>query len=388
VNRDYFEKLTEALRQKKIARPCMIIDRDRLDENLDILHLGIHGHFQVRISDKSLQCIPLLRHVSKRMRTQCFMSYHLPICERVLKAFPDATTLFGKPMPTEAVRQAITKGFFADYPNDLDRVTWLVDTETRVEELGRLARSANVKLRICLETDVGLHRGGFDSPAAAVRALNRLAAWPELSCVGIMGYDAHAIDYPAILGGAEKELVTAQEQFHDFANILQPDQQEILNTGGSSTVLLYEPGHPANDVTIGSAVSKPADFDVSGLADLVPAAVIAAPVLKLVDVDAPGLSRWTRYINAIGRLPRRGIYIYGGKWMAVPVYPEGMHHNNFFGESSNQDFLGIPADCTVEVNDFAFFRPTQSEATLQQLGDIAVYSGGEIVDWWPVICPI
>ncbi len=366
----------------------MIIDRDRLDENLDILHLGIHGHFQVRISDKSLQCIPLLRHVSKRMRTQCFMSYHLPICERVLKAFPDATTLFGKPMPTEAVRQAITKGFFADYPNDLDRVTWLVDTETRVEELGRLARSANVKLRICLETDVGLHRGGFDSPAAAVRALNRLAAWPELSCVGIMGYDAHAIDYPAILGGAEKELVTAQEQFHDFANILQPDQQEILNTGGSSTVLLYEPGHPANDVTIGSAVSKPADFDVSGLADLVPAAVIAAPVLKLVDVDAPGLSRWTRYINAIGRLPRRGIYIYGGKWMAVPVYPEGMHHNNFFGESSNQDFLGIPADCTVEVDDFAFFRPTQSEATLQQLGDIAVYSGGEIVDWWPTICPI
>ena len=222
------------------------------------------------------------------------MSFHLPICERVLEAFPDATTLFGKPMPTEAVRQAITKGFFAENPNDLDRVTWLVDTETRVEELGRFARSANVKLRICLETDVGLHRGGFDSPAAAERALNRLAAWPELSCVGFMGYDAHANDYPAILGGPGKELVTAQEQFRNFANILQHDQQEIMNTGGSSTVLLYGPGHPANDVTVGSAVIKPADFDVPGLADLVPAAVIAAPILKLVDVDAPGLSRWTR----------------------------------------------------------------------------------------------
>jgi D-serine deaminase-like pyridoxal phosphate-dependent protein len=366
----------------------MIVDRDRLDKNLDTLHCGIHEQFRVRISDKSLQCIPLLRHVSDRMRTQCFMSFHIPICERVLKAFPDATTLFGKPMPTDAVRQSITKGFFADFPDDLDRVTWLADTQTRLEELGQLARSANVNLRICLETDVGLHRGGFSSPAAAERALNRLAAWPELSCVGMMGYDAHAIDYPAILGGPGKELVSTQNCFRDFTNVLQHDQREILNTGGSSTVLLYDSDHPANDVTVGSAVIKPADFDVPGLADLVPATVIAAPVLKLVDVNAPGLSRWTRYINAAGRLPRRGIYIYGGKWMAVPVYPEGMRHNSFFGESSNQDFLGIPTDCTVEVDDFAFFRPTQSEATLQQLGDIAVYSDGDIVDWWQVISPV
>ena len=388
MNRGYFEKLTEVLRRNNIASPCMIIDRDRLDKNLDVLHRGIHEQFRLRVSDKSLQCIPLLRHVSDRMQTQCFMSYHLPICERVLEAFPDATTVFGKPIPTEAVRQAITKGFFADNPNDLDRVTWLADTDTRIDELGQLARSANVNLRICLETDVGLHRGGFNSPAATERALNRLAAWPELSCVGMMGYDAHAIDHPAFLGGPGKALLTARNLFRDFTNVLQHDQREILNTGGSSTVLLYEPGHPANDVTVGSAVIKPADFEVPGLADLVPAAVIAAPVLKVVDVDAPGLSRWTRYINAIGRLPRRGIYIYGGKWMAIPVYPEGMHHNNFFGESSNQDFLGIPTDCTVEVDDFAFFRPTQSEAMLQQLGDIAVYSDGNIVDWWPVIGPV
>jgi D-serine deaminase-like pyridoxal phosphate-dependent protein len=366
----------------------MIIDRDRLDQNLDFLHRGIHGQFAVRISDKSLQCIPLLRHVSDRIGTQRFMSYHLPICERVLEAFPEATTLFGKPIPTEAVRQTITKGFFADFPNDLDRVTWLADTEARVEELGQLARSANVRLRICLETDVGLHRGGFNSTAAAVRALKRLADWPGLSCVGMMGYDSHAVDYPAFLGGPGKALVTAQKRFREFSSILQSEQREILNTGGSSTVLLYESGHPANDVTLGSAVIKPAEFDVPGLANLVPAAVIATPVLKVVDVDAPGLSRWTRYLNAIGKLPRRGIYIYGGKWMASPVYPDGMCHNRFFGESSNQDFLGIPSDCTVDVDDFAFFRPSQSEATLQQLGDIAVYSDGDIVDFWPVICPV
>ena len=365
----------------------MIIDRDRLDENLDILHLGIHGHFRVRISDKSLLCIPLLRHVSNRMQTQSFMSYHLPVCEQVLDAFPEATTLFGKPMPTEAGRQAITKGFFAKNAKDLNRVTWLADTEARIAELGQVARSASVALRICVETDVGLHRGGFASPAALERALELLSAWPELSCVGMMGYDSHVIDYPAILGGPKKELITVQKRFRQFSDLLDSNQREILNTGGSSTVLLYASGHPANDVTVGSAVIKPADFDVPGLLELVPAVFIATPILKLVDVHAPGLRRWTRYLNAIGRLPRRGMYLYGGKWMATPVYPEAMHHNNYFGESSNQDFFGISADSDVSVDDFAFFRPTQSEATLQQFGDIAVYSGGRVVDWWPVLHP-
>lgn len=71
--------------------------------------------------------------------------------------------------------------------------------------------------------------------------------------------------------------------------------------------------------------------------------------------------------------------------MAYPVHPAGMCRTSIFGQSSNQDFIGLPTGSDARVDDLAFFRPSQSEAVLQQFGDIAVYSEGRIVDWWPVL---
>ncbi len=39
----------------------------------------------------------------------------------------------------------------------------------------------------------------------------------------------------------------------------------------------------------------------------------------------------------------------------------------------------------LEVDDFIFLRPTQSEAVLLQFGDLVVIRGDEIVDRWPVL---
>ena len=38
--------------------------------------------------------------------------------------------------------------------------------------------------------------------------------------------------------------------------------------------------------------------------------------------------------------------------------------------------------CLAE-DDFVFLRPTESEGVFLQFGDIAVYDGAEIADWWP-----
>jgi D-serine deaminase-like pyridoxal phosphate-dependent protein len=46
--------------------------------------------------------------------------------------------------------------------------------------------------------------------------------------------------------------------------------------------------------------------------------------------------------------------------------------------------MGLPGDATAKPGDYAFLRPTQSEAVLQQFGSIAV-SGGSIVDRWPAL---
>ena len=48
--------------------------------------------------------------------------------------------------------------------------------------------------------------------------------------------------------------------------------------------------------------------------------------------------------------------------------------------------LGVApaASVDLQVDDWIFLRPTQSEFVFLQFGDIAVYDRGRIVDNWPV----
>jgi D-serine deaminase-like pyridoxal phosphate-dependent protein len=39
----------------------------------------------------------------------------------------------------------------------------------------------------------------------------------------------------------------------------------------------------------------------------------------------------------------------------------------------------------LQADDYVFFRPRQSEAVLQQFGDIAVMEDGRITERWPVM---
>ena len=79
----------------------------------------------------------------------------------------------------------------------------------------------------------------------------------------------------------------------------------------------------------------------------------------------------------------RGIFIYGGNWLADPVSPEGLSASGLYGTSSNQQLLVESGRQGLKVDDVVIFRPRQSEAVLLQFGDIAVYDAGKIVDMWP-----
>ncbi|WP_246697346.1 hypothetical protein [Rhizobium sp. G21] len=92
-------------------------------------------------------------------------------------------------------------------------------------------------------------------------------------------------------------------------------------------------------------------------------------------------------MQTLGRFPREGCFLYGGKWMATAVHPDGMRENALWGQSSNQQFMALPNGSMAREGDFAFLRPSQSEAVLQQFGPIAVYSGGEIVEDWTPLPP-
>ena len=377
--RTYFSALSEALRQASVFQPCLMLDLDRLDGNIALVKERLDPGLAVRLVDKSLACLPLLSHIGKALGTDRFMTFHPPISAAVLEAFPAADLLYGKPMPVSAARAVLSRGDVA-----WSRVCWLIDTQERLAESGALAAELGIELRIAFEIDVGLHRGGFASPEALSKALSALPAHKGLRCEGVMAYEAHAPHIPGLFGGPAKALAQASERAAAFVACLGPDQHRILNIGGSKTALLHH-GGAANEVSMGSAFVLPSDFDTAGLDGFQPAAFIATPILKVVEPMLPGPPAVSRLLRALGRFPRKGCYLYGGKWMAEPVFPEGMRKNGLLGLSSNQQFMGLPADAVARPGDYAFLRPTQSEAVLQQFGPIAVLSGGRIVDRWPVL---
>ena len=372
----YFAALSEALKAAEIFRPCLVLDRDRLDGNIALVKERLAPGLAVRLVDKSLPCMPLLSHIARALETNRFMTFHPPVTQAVLDAFPEGDLLYGKPMPVDAARAALTRGGAGWW----SRVCWLIDTPERLAEYGDLAAALDTELRFAFEVDVGLHRGGFASPAE----IKVLTVPERLHCEGIMAYEAHAPEIPGLFGGAARALKQASAKAAEFAAALGPDRPRILNIGGSKTALLHG-GGVANEVSIGSAFVLPSDFDTPGLDGLQPAAFIATPVLKALDPMLPGPPSVSRALQALGLFPKKGCYLYGGKWMAEPVFPEGMKPNGLIGLSSNQQFMGLPASADVKPGDHAFLRPTQSEAVLQHFGAIAVFAGGRIVEFWPVL---
>ncbi|RUU11870.1 DSD1 family PLP-dependent enzyme [Mesorhizobium sp. USDA-HM6] len=372
----YFAELSKALKSAEIFRPCLVLDRDRLDGNIGLVTQRLAPGLAVRLVDKSLPCVPLLSHIAKALGTDRFMTFHPPVTQAVLDAFPLGDLLYGKPMPVGAAKAALTGGGAGWW----SRVCWLIDTPERLADYGVLAAALDIELRFAFEIDVGLHRGGFSSPAE----IEALTIPKGLRCEGIMAYEAHALEIPGLFGGAEKALKKASAKAAEFVAALDPDQRRILNIGGSKTALLHGSG-VANEVSIGSAFVLPSDFDTPGLDGFQPAAFIATPILKAVDPVLPGPAAISRTLQALGLFPRKGCYLYGGKWMAEPVFPKGMKPNGLIGLSSNQQLMGLPAGASVKPGDYAFLRPTQSEAVLQHFGSIAVFSDGRIVEFWPAL---
>ncbi|WP_315834239.1 alanine racemase [Bradyrhizobium prioriisuperbiae] len=383
----YFAGLSAALHAAEIHQPCLVLDLDRLNANIARIKSRLAPGLQVRIVDKSLPCLPLLAHIRKALATDLVMTFHLPVSAAVATEFPSADLLFGKPMPVGAARHALTKGALADPAGPGSRIVWLIDTDERLAAYHALAEELRIDLRFCFEVDVGLHRGGYRNPDALLLALKAQEKYPRLHCQGVMAYEAHIGHVPGLFGGPKAALGKARSLIRQFVACLAPHQRTILNIGGSSTALLYDSGIGANELSMGSAFVLPTDFDVPSLSGLKPAVHIATPILKVVDPQVPGFDDRSWILQKLGKFPRRGCFLYGGRWMAKPVHPPGLTPSQQFWHSTNQQFAGLPDDADVKPDDFAFLRPTQSEFVLQLFGPITVYSGERIVDTWPVLPP-
>ena len=384
---EYFSKVQKALKREAIAEPLVVVDRQRLNANISQLKKMLPSDMGFRIVTKSLPCGPLLTHIATRADTDRLMTFNATMALQMLDLMPTADQLMGKPLPIAAV-----SSFFRTMPirkraEAARQIQFLVDTPQRFLEMRNLAHDKKLHLRVNLEIDVGLHRGGMEPGAEIDNVLQAIANTPNIELSGLMGYEPHLSKIPKLKGWRGRARKGATDAFRaaraQVAAHFSPAEiaKMTFNMAGSPTFGLYSTTSHANEISAGSALVKPSDFDLPILKAFQAAAFIATPALKVSQGIRPPAGE---YAEAIPRKPKAGttIFIHGGYWMAQPVFPSKLKNSTLFGRSSNQEMLVGPARTDLAVDDFVFLRPTQSEAVFLQFPKIAVLDGRRIAEYW------
>ncbi len=364
-----------------------MIDRAKLRANIATLKSHISNRFDYRIVAKSLPSIELLKEVMHAADSNRLMLFHQPFLSQVANEMPRADVLMGKPMPVAAAKNFYASSADSKF-NHQAQLQWLLDTPERLRQYAELADALNVGMRINVEIDVGLHRGGVPDNESLLEMLDIIENSPHLHFAGLMGYEPHIVKVPGdplSYRDAAVEVYSARvAAAREYLGNRWP-ADGTLNAAGSPTYQMYDEGdYPFTELSAGSCLVKPTDFDLATLADHVPASFIAAPVLKTdnelkipVDGVAPLMSAWNPN-------RRKSFFLYGGYWKAVPESPKGLSINPLMGRSTNQELLNGSDSIDLQPDDWVFLRPTQSEFVFLQFGDIAVLEDGVIVDRWPI----
>lgn len=371
-----------ALQQKGQSQPCLVLDRERFAANLALARSRAQPGTGLRVVAKSLAALPMLDLAVQQLGALGVMTFSAAMLQSLLQERPELEHLMGKPLPVGAAAEVLARQEKAP-----EQVIWLIDTVRRAQQYAELARSRGLCLRVAIELDVGLHRGGVEPPELAT-LVAEIQTESALHLEGVMGYEPHLAKLPAPL--KKRSKVAVEQALRGAAELLKQrgvfgpgGNVPLVNTGGSLTFDSYGPAQGVSEVSLGSVLVKPQDFIIPATHGFLSALFIATPILKYrANNPLPGLEG----LSALLRWRRRAnLAIYGGYWKARPVYPHGYDYSGVFGRSSNQEVWSGPQLEASPVDQFAFLHPSQSEAVIPELGEIQVLSEGEITETWSAL---
>jgi hypothetical protein len=154
-------------------------------------------------------------------------------------------------------------------------IQWLVDTKERAMAYADLARAYNLTLRMSIEIDVGLHRGGAFNASVMLDILRFInGSAPVLQWTGFMGYDGHVPNDPLLpIEGPPRFYQQLSLSADTYATFIDAARAEFpsyfagrwptFNGAGSLTISAYQQlnqSSPLNDYAIGSGFLKPSDL--------------------------------------------------------------------------------------------------------------------------------
>lgn len=389
----YFAALNRSLKSTGNYLPNILIDLDKLDLNIQALQATINPKTDLRLVAKSLPSPELLGYIMEKSGTNKLMVFHQPFLSHIANAYPASDLLLGKPMPVN-----VAKTFYQQHSANSTfipekQLQWLIDTEERLQQYLSLAQALNIKVQVNVEIDVGLHRGGLQHAETLDALLTIIKKNSQhLQFSGFMGYDPHVVKLPSIIKSADDAYQESQAIYQSFIDRLyQFDEQYkkrklCFNGAGSPTITMHAEQTVANELSAGSCLIKPTDFDLPSLENFTPATYIATPVLKkMAGTQIPAIEFAKNILPLWDVNLQQTFFIYGGKWLAKYEAPDGLQDNGLYGTSTNQDMVNGSNSINISVDDHIFLRPSQSEFVLLQFGHIITIRNKAIDQSWSIL---
>jgi D-serine deaminase-like pyridoxal phosphate-dependent protein len=399
-----FEAWNAALRAQTPGRQVALVDLDAIDHNLRRVDAQLGSTVGLRLVAKSLPCVRLLEYMMVAACTNRIMAFSEGMARDLLLRFgSQVDILLGRPQTADAAARTFDALDLsgAGEPNPASRVRWLIDTEARMRAFEALAESRGAPVRVNVEIDVGIRRGGAIDEDELLSMLAVIDGSSLLEFAGFMGYDGHVPFAPEGID-PDAEFVAVQQRYQELVDAARDaypalvGDAPLFNGGGSRTYHLYtdELESPINEVAMGSAFFYPENFSNLVDTELRTATYLASPVLKRVDPAELPFAR--------GLLPAAAasdpnlevsFHLDGAGYPADYVHPAGLVENPFNPPTpgvvnllSNQpEWLGS-RDLPLEVDDFVFYHPWEGDG-VRWLSLLEVFRGGTWVDQWPTFQP-
>ena len=387
------------LRQKEPGRDSVLVDLDAVDHNIGVVRSLLGPKFALRLVAKSLPSPGLVGHIMAVAGTNKVMTFSESGLGDLLDEFGwSIDALQGRPMPVEGAERILRQYRAAT------NVRWLVDTVDRANEYAALAKRMHTHLKVAVEIDVGLRRGGAIDNNELLNILAVLdASHGYLTFAGFMGYDGHVPFGPAFGFDPDAEFVAVHQRYKDFVAAgaaayprMFSSKDLVFNSGGSTTYFRYTKDlvdTPVNDMAMGSGFVMPGNF--ASLADLGhhPAEYLATPVLKrIVPAELPFLQGYLPQLAQGNPSLEVAFFMLSGPGPSQVVHPPELVWNPILSSGpavcpqagdplGNQAMMNGAHDIQLGVGDFIFGWICEGSA-VSEWGSITALRHNVTVDTW------
>lgn len=379
--------LLDFTRCAPFSRPSAWLCLDALDRNIEAVNQRLRGK-KLRVASKSLRCISVLKRIAESSPEFLgLMSYSArESAFLVSQGFKDVLCAY--PSVDAVAIEACERACASQ-----DKVSWMVDRPEHVALLGDIGRKLKKRMRVCIDLNLsmplpglyfGTRRSSVQSPEALDPLLEDRALWAHCDLVGVMGYEAQIAGVAAGKGLLSPRRMVIQALQEMSARKVSRFRAraverieakfgplELVNGGGSGSLLWSASQAELTEVTVGSAYFMPAYFSQMPSMEIFEmAAGFALPVSRK---PSPGVVTC-----------QSGGFVASGALDADKqpqiVHPPGLRPYALEGFGEVQTPLRVPKGLELSIGDCVWLRHAKAGELCEHFNELWAFREAKVVD--------